>query len=117
MDIVKNAKDIIDNVSTKAGEFICDQKNNLRIAKVCSELKRAYEKLGRLCYRKVKGMIVDDNEFDSAVNIIEALKDELECLRSGNCEQPCESAVFEDGEPVNDVAAAASADNDEESAE
>ena len=108
MDIVKNAKDIIDNMSTKAGEFICDQKNNLRIAKVCSELKRAYEKLGRLSYRKVKGMIVDDNEFDSAVNIIEALKDELECLRSGRSDESCDSAVFENGEPVNGEADAES---------
>ncbi len=55
-----------------------------------------------------KGMIVDDNEFDSAVNIIEALKDELECLRSGRSDESCDSAVFENGEPVNGEADAKS---------
>ena len=63
-----------DTVEIKAGEFVYDQKNNIKIAKVCSELKRNYEKLGRLCYRKCKNLVIDDNEFDATMLKIETLK-------------------------------------------
>jgi hypothetical protein len=83
MDIFEKTKELLAAAEFKTGEFIYDQKCNIKIARVCAELKKHYEKLGRLSYRKLKGMWVDDNEFDSIVNSIEALKDELECLRNG----------------------------------
>lgn len=101
MDILSKAKELFDAVEIKTGEFIYDQKCNIKIARVCSDLKKQYEKLGRLCYRKLKGMWVDDNEFDSIVNIIEALKDELDCLRAGEYDDGADTVCFVDGEPVS----------------
>lgn len=100
MDLLNKAKEFLDTVEIKAGEFVYDQKNNIKIAKVCSELKRNYEKLGRLCYRKCKNLAIDDNEFDATMLKIETLKKELECLRNGDVEYSSDSYVFEDGELV-----------------
>lgn len=102
MDFLNKAKEILDSVEIKAGEFVYDQKNNIKIAKVCSELKRNYEKLGRLSYRKLKGMAIDENEFDTIVTRIEFLKEQLNCLRDGRYEDSVSSFVFEDGELVVD---------------
>lgn len=102
MDFVSKAKEILENIEIKTGEFIYDQKSNIKIAKVCSELKKAYEKLGRLSYRKLKGIAVDDNEFDLTVNKIEVLKMALTSLREGVYGDE-DSIVFEDGEPVDEA--------------
>ncbi len=102
MDFLNKAKEILGSVEIKAGEFVYDQKNNIKIAKVCSELKRNYEKLGRLSYRKLKGMAIDENEFDTIVTRIEFLKEQLNCLRDGRYEGSVSSFVFEDGELVVD---------------
>lgn len=102
MDFLNKAKEILGSVEIKAGEFVYDQKNNIKIAKVCSELKRNYEKLGRLSYRKLKGMAIDENEFDTIVTRIEFLKEQLNCLRDGRYEDSVSSFVFEDGELVVD---------------
>lgn len=99
MEFVNKAKEFIETLEIKTGEFIYDQKSNIQIAKVCSDLKKAYEKLGRLTYRKLKNIAVDDNEFDLAVERVEVLKMELEALRSG-VYGDADSVVFEDGEPV-----------------
>ena len=112
MDLYSKAKSVFDTVGGMTEDFIYDQKCNIRIARVCAELKKAYEKLGRLSFRKLKGLKVDDNEFDAAVEKVEALKIELVCLREGKVEEPeFESIVFEDGEPV-DIDANAKADAD-----
>ena len=96
MDLLNKAKEFLDTVEIKAGEFVYDQKNNIKIAKVCSELKRNYEKLGRLCYRKIKNISIDDNEFDAIITRIELLKEELNCLRDGNVEYSSDCFVFDD---------------------
>lgn len=101
MEFVNKAKEFIETLEIKTGEFIYDQKSNIQIAKVCSDLKKAYEKLGRLTYRKLKNIAVDDNEFDLAVERVEVLKMELEALRSG-VYGDADSVVFEDGEPVEE---------------
>ena len=99
MEFLNKAKGVLETLEIKTGEFIYDQKSNLQIAKVCSDLKKAYEKLGRLTYRKLNNVTVDDNEFDSAVERVEVLKMELEALRNGVYGDE-NSVVFEDGEPV-----------------
>ena len=100
MDFLNKAKEVLENIEIKTGEFIYDQKSNIKIAKVCSELKKAYEKLGRLTYRKLNNIAVDNNEFDLTVERIDVLKTELTALREGisGCD---DSIVFEDGEPVD----------------
>lgn len=108
MEFLNKAKGLFETLEIKTGEFIYDQKSNLKIAKVCSELKKAYEKLGRLTYRKLKNSAVDDNEFDLTVEKIEVLKMELTALREG-VYGDADSIVFEDGEPVEQ----ASEDNDD----
>ncbi len=101
MEILNKAKVLLDTATAKTGDFIYDQKCNLQIAKVCAELKKLYERLGRLCFRKLKGLKIDDNEFDEVVEKIEVLKLELNALREGKMEEPeFDSIVFEDGEPV-----------------
>lgn len=99
MEFLNKAKGLFETLEIKTGEFIYDQKSNLKIAKVCSELKKAYEKLGRLTYRKLKNLAVDDSEFDLTVEKIEVLKMELTALREG-VYGDADSIVFEDGEPV-----------------
>jgi hypothetical protein len=96
------AKDAFSSASEKTSGLIYDQKCNIKLAKVCSELKKAYERLGRLCYRKLKGLKIDDNEFDAAVERVEALKIQLAELREGKAigSTDMQSIVFEDGEQV-----------------
>ena len=53
MEILNKAKEVLETIEIKTGEFIYDQKSNFMIAKVASEMKKAYEKLGRLTYRKI----------------------------------------------------------------
>lgn len=111
MEIFNKAKDILENIEIKTGEFIYDQKSNLQIAKVCSEMKKAYEKLGRLTFRKLKGLSISDDEFDLAVQRVEILKAQLEALREGSYSN-ADSVIFEDGEPV-DIDSQESEDNGE----
>ena len=100
MEILEKAKAIFNTASAKTGDFVYSQKCNLKIAKVCAELKKEYERLGRLTYRKLKGMKVDE-EFDITVERIEVLKMELAALREGKVQEPeYDSIVFEDGELV-----------------
>ena len=100
MEILEKAKAIFNTASAKTGDFVYTQKCNLKIAKVCAELKKEYERLGRLTYRKLKGMKVDE-EFDITVEKIEVLKMELAALREGKVQEPeYDSIVFEDGELV-----------------
>ncbi len=102
MEILNKAKELFDTATVKTEEFIYDQKCNLQITRVCADLKRTYERLGRLCFRKIKGLKIDDNEFDLIVEKIENLKLELTALREGKVEEPeFESIVFEDGEPID----------------
>lgn len=102
MEMLEKAKDLFSAASTKTGEFVYSQKCNLKIARVCGDLKKCYERLGRLTYRKIKNMKVDDNEFDNLIDKIEVLKMELAALREGKVEQPqIGSIVFEDGEIVD----------------
>ena len=102
MDFLEKAKVVLGAASAKTGDFVYAQKCNIKIARVCAELKKYYERLGRLTYRKIKGMKVDDNEFDSLIEKIEVLKIELAALREGKVEEPeCNSIVFEDGELVD----------------
>ncbi len=98
MEFLNKAKSLWGSVNVKTGELIYEQKCNLKMAKVCAELKKAYEKLGRLTYRKLNGIKVDDVVFDSVVENIEILKLELDSLRSGKYN--FDSVVFEDGELV-----------------
>ena len=101
MDIFNKAKDLFDIATVKTGEFVYSQKCNLQLAKVCAELKWEYERFGRLCFRKLKGAKVDDNEFDALVEKIEILKLEISAIREGNVEEPEDnSVIFEDGELV-----------------
>ena len=102
MEIFDKAKDILENIEIKTGEFIYDQKSNFQIAKVCSEMKKSYEKLGRLTFRKLKGASVDDNEFDMTVQRLELLKAQLDALRDGSYGE-ADSVVFENGEPVDEA--------------
>ena len=102
MDLFEKAKEILDTVEIKAGEFIYDQKCNIKIAKVCAELKKAYENLGRLSYRKIKELPVNDNEFESAVLSVELLKSELNALRSGTYQDDSYSVIFEDADVIAD---------------
>ncbi len=98
MELFNKAKDILNSVNLKTGDFINDQKCNIKIAKVCAELKRNYEKLGRLSFRKIKGVKVDDAVFDATIDNIEILKLELDALRNGEFYN--DSVVFENGELV-----------------
>jgi hypothetical protein len=100
MEILEKAKALFNTASEKTGDFVYSQKCNIKIARVCAELKKEYERLGRLTYRKLKGMKVDD-EFDATVEKVEVLKMELAALREGKVQQPqFDSIVFEDGELV-----------------
>ncbi len=102
MDLISKAKELFDTATIKTGEFVYDQKCNLQIAKVCAQLKKQYERLGRLTYRKLQGLKIDENEFDSVVEKIDVLKMELSALREGGAEEAdFDSIVFEDGEPVD----------------
>ena len=102
MDFLEKAKSVFDTASAKTGDFVYAQKCNIKIARVCGDLKKLYERLGRLTYRKIKGIKVDDNEFDSLIEKIEILKMELAALREGKVEEPqYDSIVFEDGELVD----------------
>ncbi len=101
MDFLEKAKSVLDTASAKTGDFVYAQKCNIKIARVCADLKKLYERLGRLTYRKIKGIKVDDNEFDGLIEKIEVLKMELAALREGKVEEPeYDSIVFEDGEQV-----------------
>lgn len=102
MDFLEKAKSVLDTATAKTGDFVYSQKCNIKIARVCGDLKKLYERLGRLTYRKIKGIKVDDNEFDSLIEKIEVLKMELAALREGKVEEPqYDSIVFEDGELVD----------------
>ncbi len=102
MEILEKAKTLLSTASAKTGDFVYSQKCNLKIARVCGDLKKCYERLGRLTYRKIKSIRVDDNEFDSLIEKIEILKMELAALREGKVEAPqYDSIVFEDGELVD----------------
>lgn len=102
MDFLEKAKSVLDTATAKTGDFVYSQKCNIKIARVCGDLKKLYERLGRLTYRKIKGIKVDDNEFDSLIEKIEILKMELAALREGKVEEPqYDSIVFEDGELVD----------------
>lgn len=102
MELLSKARELFDTATVKTEEFIYDQKCNLQIARACADLKKQYERLGRLCFRKIKGLKIDDNEFDAVVEKIEVLKVELTALREGKIEEPeFDSIVFEDGEPVD----------------
>lgn len=102
MDFLEKAKSVLDTATSKTGDFVYSQKCNIKIARVCGDLKKLYERLGRLTYRKIKGIKVDDNEFDSLIEKIEILKMELAALREGKVEEPqYDSIVFEDGELVD----------------
>lgn len=103
MEMLEKAKELFSAASAKTGEFVYTQKNNIKIARTCGELKKLYERLGRLTYRKIKGMKVDDNEFDGLIDKLEILKMELAALREDKVEQPSYSnaIVFEDGELVD----------------
>ncbi len=102
MEILNKAKNVFDVAATKTEEFIYDQKCNIKMARVCADIKKQYERLGRLCYRKIGGLKIDENEFDAVVEKITVLKTELNALRDGTVEEPeFESIVFEDGEPVS----------------
>lgn len=98
MEILNKAKNLFGAVNVKAGELVYEQKCNIKMAKVCAELKKAYEKLGRLTYRKLNGIKVDDAVFDAVVENIAILKLELDALRNGKYSE--DSVVFEDGELV-----------------
>lgn len=101
MELINKAKELFDTATVKTGDFIYDQKCNLQIARVCADLKKQYERLGRLCFRKIKGLKIDDNEFDSVVEKVEVLKLELSALRENKVEAPeFDSIVFENGESV-----------------
>ncbi len=100
MEFLNKAKGILENLEIKTGEFVYNQKNNVKIAKVCADLKKSYEKLGRLTYRKLNGTAVNDNEYEAAVEKIEILKMELTALREG-VDGSGDSIIFEDGEPVD----------------
>ncbi len=101
MEFFEKAKGILNTATEKTGDFVYAQKCNLKIARVCGDLKKLYERLGRLTYRKIKGIKVDDNEFDTLIERIEILKMELAALREGKVEEPeYGSIVFEDGEQV-----------------
>ncbi len=102
MEMLEKAKELFSAASTKTGKLVYSQKCNLKIARVCGDLKKCYERLGRLTYRKIKNIKVDDNEFDNLIDKIEVLKMELAALREGKVEQPqIDSIVFEDGELVD----------------
>ena len=101
MEIFEKAKAIFNTASEKTGDFVYAQKCNVKIARVCAELKKLFERLGRITYRKIKGIRIDDNEFDTLIEKIEVLKMELNALREGKMQEPeFDSIVFEDGEPV-----------------
>ncbi len=105
MEMLEKAKALFSTASAKTGDFVYSQKCNLKIARVCGDLKKCYERLGRLTYRKIKNIKVDDNEFDALIDKIEVLKIELAALRDGKAEAPqFESIVFEDGELVENSA-------------
>ena len=105
MDFLSKAKEVLNTVSGKTGDFIYDQKCNIQMARVCADLKKAYERLGRLSFRKIKGLKIDDNEFDATIEKIEIFKTELACLREGKVEDAeYDSIVFEDGEIVENDA-------------
>ena len=97
MEFLNKSKEMFETLELKTGEFIYDQKSNIKIAKLCSDLKKAYEKLGRLTFRKLNDIAVDDNEFDIAVENVAALKAELDALRSGQSGDE-NSVVFEDAD-------------------
>lgn len=99
MEFLSKAKSLLGTVNTKTGELIYEQKCNLKMAKVCAELKKAYEKLGRLTYRKLNGVKVDDAVFDAAVETVEVLKIELDALRNGKFSD--DSVVFENDELIS----------------
>ena len=105
MEMLEKAKELFNSATAKTGDFVYSQKCNIKIARVCGYLKKWYERLGRLTYRKLKSIKVDDNEFDALIEKIEVLKMELNALREGKVEEPqFESIVFEDGELVENSA-------------
>ncbi len=102
MEMLEKAKELFDTATAKTGDFVYSQKCNMKIARVCGQLKKCYERLGRLTYRKIKNIKIDDNEFDNLIDKIEVLKMELAALREGEVEEPkFDSIVFEDGELVD----------------
>ena len=111
MEFLNKAKSILGTVNAKTNGLIYDQKCNIKMAKVCAELKKAYEKLGRLSYRKLKGIKVDDAVFDAAVENVEFLKLELDAIRNGNVGD--DSIVFENGELVEGEITEEMTDKDE----
>lgn len=101
MEFLNKAKEVLETVEVKTEEFIYDRKCNLQLAKLCSDLKKQYEKLGRLSYRKFSGLKIDDNEFDAVMENIDVLKTEIKCIRDGKMSATeFETIVFEDGEQV-----------------
>ena len=102
MDLINKAKELFDVATEKTEDFIYDQKCNVKIAKVCAQLKKQYERLGRLTYRKLHNLNANNNEFDSVVEKIDILKTELSALRECKYEDSkFDSFVFENGEPVD----------------
>ena len=112
MEILNKAKSILGTVNVKANELVYEQKCNIQMAKICAELKKNYEKLGRLTYRKLNGVKVDDALFDSVVDAIEVLKYELDAVRNGNVSD--NSIVFENGELVDGEIPSEMVENDEQ---
>ncbi len=102
MEFLNKAKDLLNVAGAKTEDFIYEQRCNLEIARVCSQLKKAYERLGRLSYKKLNNITVDDNVFDSAVAEVDALKQELSELRADKeASKDFSTYTFEDGEPID----------------
>ena len=58
MEFLNKAKDLLNVAGAKTEDFIYEQRCNLEIARVCSQLKKAYERLGRLSYKKLNSLTI-----------------------------------------------------------
>lgn len=100
MEILNKTKELISSTTAIAENFVYDRRCDVEVAKICARLKKAYENLGRLSYRRIAGFPVDGTEYDAIVDNITFLKAQLKDMRAGsaarNIEVTDEEESFDD---------------------
>lgn len=109
MEIFENAMDkareTMDVATAKANEVITVQKQKFEIANLKNKRNKDFELLGKLYFKKLKGVETDDEAIDLVVNEItdktreiKRLRTEIDAVKNGVKCPECDSLLEEDAE-------------------
>lgn len=109
MEIFENAMDkareTMDVATAKANEVITVQKQKFEIATLKTKRNKDFELLGKLYFKKLKGVDTDDEAIELVVNEItdktreiKRLRAEIDAVKNGIKCPECDSLLEEDAE-------------------